>query len=95
MFNFSLGISIPLRKRPDIKDEDIWYKTWSVTKNKAFEIQTNRSFYDWCIFNISCYITRFQCHSGIKLELTLFNRMVLMNFYDKRHWDYEKGQWEE
>jgi hypothetical protein len=34
-----------------------------------------------------------QDHAGPLLMLDLFNYGVVLNWYDKRHWSYEKGTW--
>jgi hypothetical protein len=35
-----------------------------------------------------------QDHAGFDLEAGLFGYCVHFNFYDNRHWDYEKKVWE-
>ncbi len=63
-----------------------------VTTNKNIEIETLRN--PWCWFKIRIEITRKTDHAGLLIQLCLFQGEFSFRFYDGRHWDYEKDQWQ-
>ena len=94
-FHFTLKNPFPIAyKDRDFDQIDYLCRDWSLTKNKAFEIQ----FTKWApttIFSVgldTCWIG--QDHGGIRFDIELFGYFLNLNLYDKRHWDWENGCWE-
>lgn len=73
--------------------KDYFCKTWVLSKNKAFEIQAT-NWNNGTIFEFRFDWSRCQDHAGVQLELGLFNRGIIFNFYDRRHWNYEEGRYQ-
>lgn len=80
--------------------KNIWSNRWSVVKtwhgsaflkNKFWEIQINKSN---DIISIDLRITARQSHAGTYLALGLIGYEIIFNFYDVRHWDSERKNWE-
>jgi len=68
-----------------------WSK--SLSENKAIEIELTHSEYDeW--FEFSLRTRRKQDHGGIGFTFALLTLFTFdINFYDKRHWNYEENRW--
>jgi hypothetical protein len=69
---------------------------WKVTENKCASLQITRwnRDYPWIIgleFDLSW---RGQSHAGFLLDLTLLDHSVILNVYDRRHWDDKNDKWE-
>ncbi len=60
------------------------YKCWEVEVNK-----TNN------IVGLAIRTTVRQAHAGIFLAVSLLGFEAVFDFYDHRHWNYEKNCWEE
>jgi hypothetical protein len=74
---------------------DLFKPVWSwdkkVTKNKAIEVEVYRS------NSIAEFETRLRFredHAGLTFGLGLFSYTLNAQFYDTRHWNYEKKAWE-
>lgn len=88
LINLDFQLSLPIDRW-----EHFYEKTWKTPfKNKYFNVglyKTNS------IFGMSVYWSVKQDHAGSALEFNLFGFAVAFVFYDCRHWDDEKNQWEE
>jgi hypothetical protein len=91
MINFSFNISWPWFKHMDPWQVDYIEKTWKISKHKSLEIQLSKAgntliggSFDWH--------TR-RDHAGVMLELNLLRHFFIINFYDNRHWNDEKGRY--
>lgn len=71
-------------------------KSWMITENKFLEVQITRwGILDTIIdFSFEIGFTG-EDHAGSEFCLTLFNYYFGIQFRDKRHWNYDKNQWEE
>ena len=74
---------------------DLFKPVWSwdkkLTKNKAVEIEVYRS------NTVAEFETRLRFredHAGLTIGLGLFSCTLRAQFYDTRHWNYEKKAWE-
>jgi hypothetical protein len=69
--------------------------TWSwgkkLTKNKALELEFYRSN---TIVEFESRLTFREDHAGLTLGLGLFSYTLRAQFYDTRHWNYDKKVWE-
>lgn len=86
-FKFSLSVG-----SNDFSSNTRWVK--EVFKNKCFEfaiIRSKSSIVD-VDFNVD---TQKRSHQGASLIVILLSYGFELSFYDKRHWDYEKEQWNE
>ena len=88
---FSFSISFPYKIQKD--QIDYIEKTYVITKNKSLEIQLSKWGTGYTLFGISINPSWYRSHSGLKIELELFNYSLIINFCDNRHWDYQKGTW--
>lgn len=90
MINFSFNISWPWFKSSD-RQVDYIEKTWKLSKHKSLEIQFSKAgnsligaILDWSM----------RCdHAGLMVEFSLFRHFFIINFYDNRHWNYEKDRY--
>jgi hypothetical protein len=64
-----------------------------LTKNKAVEFQISNG--DQFLFSINVDI-RFsgRDHAGPSISVSIFHWEIALRFYDVRHWDDEKNDWE-
>ena len=70
--------------------EPIWSWNKLVSKHKAIEVEVYRS------NTIAQFETRLRFredHAGLTFGLGLFSYTLNAQFYDTRHWDYEKKVW--
>ena len=80
------------------KKPNFWYKLKSyhrqLSKTKHLEVETFFS-------NYNLFSLEFDCkpigkdHAGVRLKINIGGLELEMNFYDSRHWDYNKKCWEE
>ena len=69
-----------------------WVK--EVFKNKCIEFATVRN--TASVVEIDLTVNTQKCsHQGASLIVILMSFGFELSFYDKRHWDYEKEQWNE
>jgi len=62
-----------------------------LSKNKAFELELYRSN---TIIEFETRLTFREDHAGLTLGLGLFSYTLRAQFYDTRHWNYDKKAWE-
>lgn len=60
-------------------------------KNKYWEVQVIKNDN---LLRIEFEFTAKQDHAGVNLELGLFGYEIHFTFYDNRHWNYERSEWE-
>lgn len=66
-----------------------------VTTNKALSIQLSKSCNFYTIFGITIDTQMAgQDHAGLKFELELLSFFFIINFYDRRHWNWEDRRWQ-
>lgn len=88
MIYFAFNFTNPFLNRFDVCYEN----SIKVSKNKTLEIEiikdnTFLSFYfRWAIR---------ESHAGICFDFGLMGYSIELDFHDDRHWDMEKGTWEE
>lgn len=70
-----------------------WDKTWVLTKNKAVEVEFSKYAYNVLEFGLDLR-WRGSNHAGPGLEINLLGYTARVKFYDSRHWDDEKNDWE-
>ena len=72
----------------------VWCWGFPITENGAFEIQVGR-FGEGNVFEAFLAWTRRQDHAGIELRLEVWGCHLIAKLYDRRHWDHEKGEWQQ
>lgn len=87
----ALAISFPYKKQIDQKE--YFEKEWSLSTNKALSIQVSRWGHGYTLFSIDIHLRRYSSHAGLFVELELLNRAIIIDFFDKRHWNYTEGRW--
>ena len=60
-------------------------------KNKFWELQIDK---DDVLFMLGFAIRQRCSHAGLSFEIGLLGYWLNFNFYDDRHWDYARGEWE-
>jgi hypothetical protein len=90
MLSFDVQIRSPFKSKPF---KNYWDKTWSLSKNKAFEMQLSRYAYNLFELGVSLNFTG-EDHAGPKFELGIFGYNIAVKLYDKRHWLYDTNTWE-
>ena len=73
----------------------MFYKNINLSKNKNIEIQLDLFPQDdVTIFNCKFRINQKTDHAGVGFFLELYKLFYFhIQFYDHRHWDYEKKRW--
>lgn len=92
MFYFGFDISWPYKINKKIID--ILYKDYSISKNKAIEIQLSKFGNSFTIIGFDFGLHPYQSHGGLRISIDLLGYSFIIKIYDKRHWDYETGTWE-
>jgi len=88
MISFNFNLRNPWSDR----FENLWCRSYSTPfDNKFIELEVTR---DFTLVSFMFNWTVRQSHAGLNLEAGLFGYCVHFNFYDGRHWDYEKKVWE-
>lgn len=72
--------------------DNLWNRSWLLTKHKALELEVIK--YSRNVFEVQFALSVRTDHAGLTLVIGLFGRSFHFNFYDTRHWDFEKGTWE-
>lgn len=88
MINFSFNIHNPFSNRFEI------IKCWNGSTpfpNKHWELQLDKTNE---VIGIDIRLTTRTDHAGLWIGLSLLGYDILFNFYDSRHWDPIKNQWE-
>jgi hypothetical protein len=87
-----ISFNCNLRNPWSNKFKNLWNRTYNTPfKTKYIELEITRDFtllsfmFDWTVS---------QSHAGLDLELGVFGYCVHFNFYDNRHWNFEKGYFE-
>lgn len=91
-FNFSIGWPWP----KSFKDGNTDYIEFDkkITKHKAFGFQFTKSCNFHTIFGITLDTQWMgQDHGGIRLTIELWRYFLHIEFYDMRHWNWEKKRW--
>jgi hypothetical protein len=86
MISFSFSLFSPMGYR----FENRFSRTWQVSKNKAIEVEHLKTNV-W--IGLDFRLVFRQDHAGTALSCTLFGHEARFEFYDVRHWNYEKGCW--
>ena len=87
-----ISFSFILRNPWSDRFKNLWCRTYNTPfKNKFVELEITR---DFTLVSFMFSWTVRQSHAGLDLELGLFGYCVHFNFYDNRHWDKEKKEWE-
>jgi hypothetical protein len=88
MIAFSFDLVNPWSKRW----ENVWCRAYKTPfKNKFVELELLK---DSTVVSVMVNWTIRQSHGGLGIVLGLFGYCVHFNFYDNRHWDYGKNQYE-
>lgn len=88
MINFNFNIRNP--KSNTFKN--LWCRAYKTPlKNKFIELECYK---DCTLVSFYFNWTARQSHAGLDLEAGLFGYCFHFNFYDNRHWDYDKNQYE-
>lgn len=86
MIEFSFDFSLLTREF-----KNYWSQAYSTPlKNKFVELELHTT---ESIIGFSFLWTIRRDHAGVDIQLALFGLCVHFNFYDNRHWDYEKNQY--
>lgn len=72
---------------------DILFYDWIITENKKFSIQLSY-FKWWNFFSVQFMCPIKQSHAGPYFDLTILGLTLIVNYYDRRHWDYDLNRWE-
>lgn len=74
---------------------DLFKPVWSwnikLTKNKAVEIEVYRSN---TVVEFEARLRHREDHAGLTVGLGLLSYTLGAQFYDTRHWNYEKKAWQ-
>ena len=74
---------------------DLFKPVWSwdkkVTKNKAVEVEVYRSN---TVAELEARLRHREDHAGLIISLGLLSYTLRAQFYDTRHWNYEKKAWQ-
>lgn len=74
-------------------NRNIFAKYWKITKNKSLDIDLYRQ--NWLLASADLRYQNRCDHPGFLFELGLFGVVFNAEFYDGRHWNYEKNKYEE
>lgn len=71
-----------------------WCKTWRVSKNKSFEIQT--TFWGASEMFALDVDTHFwgEDHAGPEFRIEIMGLYLGLKLYDHRHWNYDEGRFQ-
>lgn len=96
MLRFALNIKNPFHNtkgRWNGKDFVEFDKPISFLKHKAVSLQVSK-FNSGELFGFDfAFSWRGEDHAGLFIDWTLFDYSVIFNFYDTRHWNYDKNCW--
>lgn len=88
MIEFSFNVDHPF----DIEFKNFWSRAWSTPfKNKFVELEAHTT---EALLGFNFYLTRKRDHAGLDIQLSLAGLCLHFNFYDNRHWDYERKDWQ-
>ena len=71
-----------------------WSKTWNTPwEHKYFELQlTSFPAFELVDFSLNTHWYG-EDHAGFKFRLSILGFYFGLDFYDSRHWNYDKGRW--
>lgn len=71
-----------------------WCKTWHVSKNKSFEVQT--TFWGASEMFSLDVDTHFwgEDHAGPEFRIEIMGLYLGVKLYDRRHWNYDEGRFQ-
>lgn len=84
-------VNLTIRNPWSDKFEHVYVWAGSLFKHKAWEIEIYRSD---TIVEFESKFNVCEDHAGLSLGLGLFSYTLRAQFYDTRHWNYEKKAWE-
>jgi hypothetical protein len=87
MINISINLTNPLSRR-----FKCYSKTIKVSKHKTLELELSKNN---CIISVFFRWAIRESHAGILLDVGLFGYSVGVELCDDRHWNSDKGIWEE
>ena len=87
MIYINLSLMNPWSDRFD----PVWSWDTQLTKNKAVEIEVYRSN---TVVEFEARLRDREDHAGLIVGLGLLSYTLRAQFYDTRHWNYEKKAWE-
>ena len=85
--------SLDFKSMKFFRSVDSWSFSTKVSRNKAFEFEW-LSVYDWMPVIFSLRWTRRMDHPGIYIHVSFLTAFKI-SFHDIRHWNSEKGAFEE
>lgn len=86
MIYFNLVIRTPW----NVKFKNLCSRFGKISKHKAWEVEVIR---DNILFEFEFKFNLRGDHAGTKIGVGLFGHSVYAQYYDTRHWDYEKNSW--
>lgn len=90
MIGFSFNINWPWVKSSG-SQVDYIEKTWKLSKHKLLEVQLSKA--GNSLIGIGFNWTMRCDHAGLMVDINLFRHFFVINFYDNRHWNYEKNRY--
>jgi hypothetical protein len=84
-------INLTLRNPWSDRFEPLISRGGKLFTNKAWEIEAYRSD---TVAEFETRLTVREDHAGLTIGLGLFSYTLRAQFYDTRHWNYEKKAWE-
>jgi hypothetical protein len=88
MISFNFNLRNPWGDR----FSNLWWRSFKTPfKNKFIELEVYK---DSSILSVNFNWSIGQSHAGLDIEAGLFGYCLHFNFYDCRHWDYEKDCYE-
>lgn len=87
-----INVHFSLRAPWTMNYKNIFLKTGKTPfKNKFWEFQIDK---DDVLILLGFAIQQRCSHAGVMLEVGLMGYLFSFNFYDSRHWNYARGEWE-
>ena len=84
-------INLSLKNPWSDRFEPVWSWNTKLTKNKAVEIEVYRSN---TVIEFEAKLRHREDHAGLTVGLGLLSYTLRAQFYDTRHWNYEKKAWQ-
>lgn len=94
MLNFNINLYLPSNWVTKKGLGQFFLFDESISKNKALSVQIEH--FNWTsLFGFSFDLTLSGSdHAGLFVDFTILGLCMIVNLYDKRHWDYENNSWE-
>jgi hypothetical protein len=95
MISFAFKINNPWPFKWGKDRTNLVMRDWKISRNKSFELQLAWwSRKDTIIgFGLDAPLRGYD-HAGINLEIDLLGLCLILNLYDRRHWDHATERWE-